>query len=187
VNITPEQYAMICNDIQRLEKTEELTKEEKYKLHREMDAKYQARVDKWYHGLWCTSPNEIGVHYRALREDEASLNENLEMMKFKLQALACQVNDAQMLKNPSANITMTASTNVNISMNFEQARQSIENNSSLSTDEKQEVLDKISELEEVVKSPNSKKSKWEKIKPVLLWLADKSCDVGIAMLPLLFS
>ena len=49
----------------------------------------------------------------------------------------------------------------------------------------QEVLDKISEIEEVVKSKDSKKSKWEKVKPVLTWLADKSCDVGIALLPLL--
>lgn len=47
------------------------------------------------------------------------------------------------------------------------------------------MLDKISEIEEVVKSKDSKKSKWEKVKPVLTWLADKSCDVGIALLPLL--
>ena len=32
---------------------------------------------------------------------------------------------------------------------------------------------------------NAAYAKWEKVKPVLTWLADKSCDVGIALLPLL--
>ena len=56
---------------------------------------------------------------------------------------------------------------------------------SLTNEETEEILAKISEIEEVVKSNDKKKTKWEKIKPVLGWLTDKSCDVGIALLPLL--
>ena len=56
---------------------------------------------------------------------------------------------------------------------------------SLTNEETEEVLAKISEIEEVVKSNDKKKTKWEKIKPVLVWLADKSLDIGTALLPLL--
>ena len=44
---------------------------------------------------------------------------------------------------------------------------------------------KVSEIESVVKGEGSKKSKWEKIKPILTWLADKSFDIAMTILPLL--
>ena len=47
------------------------------------------------------------------------------------------------------------------------------------------ALEKVSEIESVVKGEGSKKSKWEKIKPILTWLADKSFDVAMTILPLL--
>lgn len=64
-------------------------------------------------------------------------------------------------------------------------REKIEDMTSLTNEETEEVLAKISEIEEVVKSNDKKKTKWEKIKPVLVWLADKSLDIGTALLPLL--
>ena len=64
-------------------------------------------------------------------------------------------------------------------------REKIEDMTLLTNEETKEILAKISEIEEVVKSNDKKKTKWEKVKPVLVWLADKSCDVGIALLPLL--
>lgn len=55
----------------------------------------------------------------------------------------------------------------------------------LTEEQTQEVLEKISEIEKVVRGSESKKTKWETIKPVLVWLADKSFDVGMTLLPLL--
>ena len=40
-------------------------------------------------------------------------------------------------------------------------------------------------MESVINSTESKKGKWEQIKPVLVWLVDKSFDIGMALLSLL--
>ena len=47
------------------------------------------------------------------------------------------------------------------------------------------VLERIDEIERVINTDTSKKTKWEKIKPVLIWIADKSYDLGKTILPLL--
>ena len=46
-------------------------------------------------------------------------------------------------------------------------------------------LEKIDEIESIIKEDDSKKTKWEKFKPILTWLADKSFDVAMTILPLL--
>jgi ribosome-binding factor A len=56
---------------------------------------------------------------------------------------------------------------------------------SLTDEQTKEALEKVSEIESVIKGEGSKKSKWEKIKPVLAWLADKSFDLAMTILPLL--
>ena len=68
---------------------------------------------------------------------------------------------------------------------FESVRSHLEADTSLSDEQTIEAKQKIDEIEAVVKSNDSKKNKWKKLKPVLLWLADKSVDVGTALLPLL--
>ena len=55
---------------------------------------------------------------------------------------------------------------------------------SLTDEDTEEILKRLEELEKVVNSGESKKSKWEKAKPVLKWLADKSFDIGKVILPL---
>lgn len=65
------------------------------------------------------------------------------------------------------------------------ARKQVEDMTSLTNIETQEILEKIIEIENAVKVNDSKKTKWEKIKPALKWLADKSLDVGMVILPLL--
>ena len=49
-----------------------------------------------------------------------------------------------------------------------------------------EIKAKLDELEKIVNSKDKKKTKWEKAKNILVWLADKSCDVGMTILPLLW-
>ena len=55
----------------------------------------------------------------------------------------------------------------------------------LSDAETEETLAKIDEIKAIVELKEPKKSKWQKIKPILAWLADKSVDVGIALLSLI--
>lgn len=179
-------YDMVCADIERLSNTQNLSDDERLKLHREMDGKYQACIKKWYEGLCCTDRESTIIWYQSLRMSPDSVQENLEMMKAKLETYKYQMNAVQLPKPEVSNSQVVNVTNsVNVNVTFEQVRKEVEEMTSLTNKDTEEILDKISEIEEVVKSKDSKKSKWEKVKPVLTWLADKSCDVGIALLPLL--
>lgn len=82
-------------------------------------------------------------------------------------------------------VSVNNTNEVNITVSFEQAREQIEDMTSLTNEETEEILAKISELEEIINSKDKGKHKWEKAKKVLVWLADKSFDVGMVLLPLL--
>lgn len=186
MDMPKEFYDMVCADIERLSNTQNLSDDERLKLHREMDGKYQSCIKKWYEGLWCTDKEATIIWYQSLGMSPDSVQENLEMMKAKLETYKYQMNAVQLPKPEVSNSQVVNVTNsVNVNVTFEQVRKEVEEMTSLTNEQTQEVLGKISEIEEVVKSKDSKKSKWEKVKPVLTWLADKSCDVGIALLPLL--
>lgn len=186
MDMPKEFYDMVCADIERLSNTQNLSDDERLKLHREMDGKYQACIKKWYEGLWCTDKEATIIWYQSLGMSPDSVQENLEMMKAKLETYKYQMNAVQLPKPEVSNSQVVNVTNsVNVNVTFEQVRKEVEEMTSLTNKDTEEILEKISEIEEVVKSKDSKKSKWEKVKPVLTWLADKSCDVGIALLPLL--
>lgn len=57
--------------------------------------------------------------------------------------------------------------------------------SALPDSEIEEILNKMNELEKIIKSSDRKSKKWENAKGVIKWIADKGVDVGIALLPLL--
>lgn len=80
---------------------------------------------------------------------------------------------------------MTATQTQTINITFEDVRRQIEEMTGLSEGETQETLTKIDEIKAIVELKEPKKTKWQKIKPILTWLADKSVDVGIALLPLI--
>ena len=155
---------MISKDIERLSNVSNLSEEKLLTLHREIDGRYQACIKNWYIGLWCVNREGTSLFYGQLYDCPTVIVQNLQMMKAKLETFQYQMNTIR-LPEPS-------STQLNVMAN-------------LTNDETDEILQKVSEIEDVVKSNDTKKNKWEKAKPVLKWLADKSCDVGIALLPLL--
>ena len=63
----------------------------------------------------------------------------------------------------------------------------MKNNESLTEEQTIEALKKLEELRSIYQSKDNKKTKWSKVKPIMIWLADKSVDVGIAFLPLITS
>ena len=67
---------------------------------------------------------------------------------------------------------------------FETARETVNAMTSLPDEEIQDIQAKIDEIEEIVKSKDSKSKKWSKAKEIIKWIADKGVDVGIALLPL---
>ncbi len=182
MNMPKELLAMIDSDIKCITDSETYELEEKLKLFRELDGRYQSCIQNWNHGFWGWNPKANLLAY-SLMESMPSITENLHMAKAKLETYRLGVNAVQLPNASSTNITVNNT--VSVSVTFEQVRERIEDMTSLTNEQTQEILDKISEIEKVVNSTDKKKTKWEKIKPVLVWLADKSFDVGIAVLPLL--
>ena len=174
---------MILSDIERIKDAGKLSTAQKLKLHRELDGRYQVCVNGWYKGLWGADCEGTKMFYNMIDDIDTSLQDNLDMMKAKLETYVFQMNaiTPPISNAPQVNVT----TNVNIQITFEQVRNKIEDMTSLTDEQTKEALDKVSEIESVVKGDGSKKSKWEKIKPILTWLADKSFDVAMTILPLL--
>ena len=153
------------------------------KLHRELDGKYQACVKDWYKGIWGVDSTATNIWYGSIEDSKEELLDNLYLFKAKLETFKFQMNLNIANDTPSTQVNVT--TNVNLNVTFEQVRSQIEDMTSLTDKETEEILAKITELEEIINSKDKKKSKWEKAKSLLIWLADKSFDVGIAILPLL--
>ena len=91
-----------------------------------------------------------------------------------------------MVYNSNKNSNTNANTITN-TVNFNAVVQNIKDNESLTEEQTKEALQKIEELKTIYDSKDSKKTKWSKVKPIMIWLADKSVDVGIAFLPLITS
>lgn len=125
-----------------------------------------------------------GFKYEWLGAD--SIKDNLSTMKPKLEAFMhgwnAKSSSAGSVRNPDVNVTVNNT--VNISISFEEARQKIEDMTALSREQTDEILEKINELEKISKENTSRKTKWEKVKPIIAFALDKGADVAIAILSL---
>ncbi len=122
------------------------------------------------------------------------LYDNLRIMKTKLEAFkACNYSSVLMQTKKGSSLIIdnrhtiqNSNTNqITFNISFEDARNTIEDMTGLTAPETDEILAKIDEIKAIVEAPESKKRKWDKIKPIVKWMADKSVDVGIVLLPLL--
>ena len=154
-------------------------------VHMSMDGKYGAYVPDWGSGMYAYGV-DLGFNYKSL--NKSSLVHNLTLMKAKLEGYAIgfeRPRCSTYAPNNSVNVSVNNNNDISISISFEEVRKQVEDMTSLTDEQTREVLDKITEIETICEEKGSKKSKWEKAKPVLTWLADKSLDVGMALLPLL--
>ena len=176
---------MVDADIERLQNISELSYSDKLKLHREIDGRYQACIQCWYSGLFGTNTEGTRVNYIRFEDihHNDQLDGNLHIMKAKLEAFRLGMNVVHVPGTPSTNVTVN--TNVNVSITFEQAKQIIEDMPGLNNADTEEIISKIDELETIAKEPISKKKKWEKIKPILLFALDKGVDVAITIMSLI--
>lgn len=78
----------------------------------------------------------------------------------------------------------TASANVDVVVAIQQAKQKTED-AGLSDDQYKDVMSKLSEIEEIAKSNESKGKRWQKAKEILKWIAEQGITVAGIVLPLL--
>ena len=150
-------------------------------LHMELDGKYQACIKNWDNSMYGWVKN-FGFSYDIM--GVVSLLHNLKMMQAKLTTYKFQVN-AVTNRIPENTVNVNVDNKIEVNISFESVRSHLDADTSLSEEQTIEVKQKIDEIESVVKSNDRKNNKWKKLKPVLLWLADKSVDIGTAVLPLL--
>lgn len=175
---------MVRKDIQRIDEAVSLCDNTKqWELFRELDGKYQACIREWYRGMWQATVDAQKLYFNVLKEHPNQVTDNLRLIKSKLETFQFQMNAVETPDAPSTHVNVT--TNVNVNITFEQARAKIEDMTSLTDEQTKEALAKLAEIEAAVNGGGSKKSKWEKIKPILAWLADKSFDLATTILPLL--
>ena len=88
-------------------------------------------------------------------------------------------------KGPLISLTQVQNQTTNIQIDFDITVSAIEKipDSLLSQEDKEILLGKLTSL----KGCPDKKTKWDKCKGILKWLADKSADAAIAVLPYLLS
>lgn len=98
----------------------------------------------------------------------------------------CTDYNIQSIQSPQINITNTLTNQNNISISsFTETKEKIEKMSSLTEEEILEILEKLNQLEKIVNSSDRKSKKWSNAKGIIKWVADKSVDVGTALLPLI--
>ena len=174
---------MVRTDIKCIEESKNLSPSERLELHRKLDGRYQACIKNWYLGLWATNTEGTYLAYHLLKDSPASVQENLDMMKSKLEAFQYQANAIKLPEIPQTQVNVT--TNVNITLSFDEARQKIEEMTALNQEQTDEVIEKIDELETISKEDISRKKKWEKVKPILMFALDKGADIATAIMALI--
>ena len=182
MNMQKEFLDMVCADIKRIEESNSLSSNEQLKLHRQIDGRYQACIKDWYLGLWAANAEGTHLAYHLLQDRPRSVQENLEMMKSKLESFQYQANAIKLPEIPQTQVNVT--TNVMVNLSFEEARQKVEDMTALNQEQTDEVIEKIDELEAISKEDISRKKKWEKVKPILAFALDKGADIATAIMAL---
>ena len=120
-------------------------------------------------------------------DDGKNCKKNLETMRQKLELFQAMNYENIYSDNTGNALTINNANSVDVSVNvsFSDVRKQVEDMTALKEEEIQEILQKIDELEKIANSNERKTKKWERAKGFLKWLADKSVDVGIALLPLI--
>lgn len=179
------------SEIEILLNNKDATSNELKNLHIKIDGKYQSKIKNWGNSMydWCEN---LGFDYNLI--SDSSLRHNLVNMKYKLEGYV-QDFDIRQTSMTSQSINYynvntnhnenTNTSNIKISLDFKQIEDQIINMESLTNEETKEALEKLKELETIYNSNDNKKKKWEKLKKILLWIADKSVDLAITYFPVI--
>lgn len=108
----------------------------------------------------------------------ATCRQNIGLLLSRL--LAFQKNNYENA-GPDADVT----TGRQMTMAFNAARIQVEQMPDLIPRMRQEILDKLDEIEEICIGLESSAVKWNKLRPYLMWLSGKSAPVGFLILPLM--
>lgn len=162
----------------------EMEENEKLVLYKDITGKYHAYIPRLSDGLY-------GFYQQTAIYDDVSgeaLFHNLrqvynKMLSFKALGYPTLKDNAPQ-SAPIVQITNKNENHNDINISISDIRNRIENMSALKDSEIDEILNKIDELEKIIQSSERKTKKWENAKEIVKWIAEKSVDVGMVLLPL---
>jgi len=173
--VSEEFKKIIDEDIEKCEyEIRQGNKQSRGVLHNTLKSKYCKIIDGFDENLKSLSYDDSGEYRK----------QNLETMKQKLvlfKAMGYQNSYSEISSGITVNNNNSVSNVINVT--FEETRRKIENMSALTEEEIEEILTKLKEIETVSKTDERKSKKWDKMRPILVWLADRGADVGLAILP----
>ena len=198
---------MIKSDIERIDS--EISKGNNAsakKLQEEIVNTYKSEIPYIDNNLSYDIPNYIDEGYYSYGDYVKNLNtikRRLELFFLKKQE---EINTGSEIANynqvnPLINITnntnsssdnhsINTSSNSNnaaidIKVMFEEAKKSIDEIDNITTQEYDEIITKINELEELHQSEEKPRKKWDKCKEMMKWLCEKGSKVASVILPLI--
>ena len=139
-------------------------------IHRRLKSKYNAIISGFNGGLHDLLYDDTGE--RCL-ENIKTMIEKLELFK-AMEYVNIYSQDASGI---TINNNNTNSNSVEMNMSFEMARETVENMTALPDSEVEEILLKIQELENIVKSDERNTKKWETAQSLITWIASKRIDI----------
>ena len=175
--VSKEFMEIIEQDIQKCENALSAGKQESNsQLHNTLISKYGKIIDGFSDDLLS----------RYFDDDCSNMMQNIDTMKQKLLLFkAMGYENRYSEKHEGIHIENTNKVSVKITTTFPEAREKIEGMTSLKDSDIDEILEKINELERIVKSTDRKSKKWANAGEIIKWIADKGIDVGLTLLPLL--
>lgn len=136
-------------------------------------------------------PNEaIRIYYKP-QDDKNSI---IEILELGLEEVCCQESMGQKVNHNSnsginiynsATSNAVANFNISIQVLIDNAIKTIKDSNALNDSQTKEALSKINEIQNILNSKESQKSKWSQLGKIVSWLADKAVDVAVAFLPLI--
>jgi len=147
---------------------------------------YNTLVSKYGSIIDGFTDNLLSLNYDT---EGTNRKKNVDTICQKLELFKAMQYENRYSSNCSSNNTVTVNNTNNmefdISVSFSTVKEKIENMSALREDEITEILGKIEELEKIINSSERKTQKWANAKEIVKWIADKSVDVGLTLLPLI--
>jgi hypothetical protein len=175
MRITDDFKRIVDEDIKRCrEASENGCKDDLRYLYHSLVSKYSPVIADFNGFFYSLSYDESGENTR----------KNIRIIEEKL-LLFKAMGYENLDHNSEHNLVVNNTINNSVDITFDSVKSQIENMGALTQPEIDEVINKISQLENIVNSSTKRTQKWESAKGIIRWIADKGVDVGIALLPLL--
>ena len=183
----------ILEDIKRMDKCKEMSEDKLMDLHEDIVNYYHSKIQGFGKNLY--GYNYKDDFYMKDFIGKESIISNFKAIKSKLQAFY-DADCENILENKQESLISatfsnsnqnTSNINVDISIDivYENAQKEIDNNTTFSNEEIEEIQNKLAELRETVASNESKRKKWDKAKAIFTFAMDKGIDVALAFLPMM--